>query len=147
MRKFEVVSKYKDLNIELPKRQTIGSAGYDLSCANDYSIESHQIVMISTGVKVSLNDGEVLLVFPRSSVPLKLGLILLNGVGVIDKDYYNNDVNEGEIFVPLFNMTDKTVKLNKGDRIAQGIFVNFLKAENETITTILRNGGFGSSGL
>ncbi|PEG76674.1 dUTP diphosphatase, partial [Lactobacillus sp. UMNPBX19] len=80
-----------------------------------------------------------------SSNPLKRGLILPNGVGIVDADYYNNSGNEGEIFFQLINygITDITIK--KGERIGQGIFMNYLTADVETGNLQTRTGGFGST--
>ena len=101
--------------------------------------------LVPTGVKSYMGDDEFLQIANRSSNPLKNFLVLTNGVGIIDSDYYNNPENEGHIMIQLLNfgLTDKHIK--KGDRIAQGIFLPFLKADNDSAETE-RTGGFGSSG-
>ena len=92
-----------------------------------------------------MQDGEVLNLYDRSSNPRKLGVVLINSVGVIDGDYYNNESNEGHIFVQFKNITDKVVSIKRGDRIAQGVFTPFLKVDNDNTDTV-RKGGFGSTG-
>lgn len=92
-----------------------------------------------------MNDGEYLLLANRSSNPLKRNLILPNGIGVIDADYYNNPKNEGAIFVQLINMGIRDVHIKKGERIAQGIFTPYLTVTDETNVTTTRSGGFGST--
>lgn len=100
--------------------------------------------LVPTGIKAYMQTDEFLQLANRSSNPLKRFLLLANGVGVIDADYYNNPDNEGHIMFQFvnFGVTDVTIK--KGERIGQGIFLPFLKADqDETIST--RTGGFGSS--
>lgn len=101
--------------------------------------------LVPTGLKVYMQEDEYLQIVNRSSNPLKRFLALPNGVGIIDADYYNNEVNEGHLFVQLINfgLTDYTIE--KGDRIAQAIFTPFLKADGDTGGLAKRNGGFGSS--
>ena len=100
--------------------------------------------LVPTGIKAYMQTDEFLQLANRSSNPLKRFLLLANGVGVIDADYYNNPDNEGHIMFQFvnFGVTDVTIK--KGERIGQGIFLPFLKADqDETMST--RAGGFGSS--
>ncbi len=93
-----------------------------------------------------MQDDEVLILANRSSNPLKRGLVIPNGIGVIDADYYNNESNEGEIFIQVLNfgLTDAVIK--KGERIGQGLFLNYLAADNDVTPKQERQGGFGSSG-
>lgn len=105
-------------------------------------------ILVPTGIKAYMQEDEYLQLANRSSNPLKHFLVLPNGVGVVDSDYYNNEGNEGHIYFQLLNfgLFDKTIK--KGDRIGQGIFHTFLKADSdETSDTAERTGGFGSSGV
>jgi len=146
MRKFEVVTKYKDENISLPQRATKHSAGYDLATAIDAEIKPGEIRLIPTGLRAKIPTSEVLLVFPRSSLAFKKGLMMSNGVGVVDADYYNAE-NEGHISIPLYNFTDKVVEIKKGERLAQAIFTNYYKTTNEEENDAVRLGGFGSSGI
>jgi len=145
MRRFHIIEKYKDSGVTKPKRATNGSAGYDLASIEDVTINPKEIKMIPTGLKVSIPTNEVLLVFPRSSLALKKSLTMANNVGVIDADYFNNPNNEGHIMVPLINLGDEVVTVLKGERIAQGIFIEFLKTVDDKAPTIQRIGGFGSS--
>lgn|SRR5690554_805145 len=145
MRKFEIVTSFMDANINLPKRATKHSAGYDIESAKDYVINPGEIQMIDTGIKVCMNDNEVLMIYPRSSLGIKKGLTMSNAVGIIDKDYYNNSNNEGHIMIPLFNFSQEKALIQKGERIAQGIFQTYLTTSDDTVQ-IERTGGFGSSG-
>lgn len=146
MRKFEVVSKYKDSNVNIPKRQTKHSAGYDIESIEDVLIKPGEIKLIKTGLKAKIPNEEVILMFPRSSLAIKKGLMMSNGVGVIDSDYYYAE-NEGHIMVPLYNFTNKDVLVKKGERISQAIFTNYFKTTDELDDGTVRLGGFGSSGM
>lgn len=159
-RGFEKVSTYEG-ELTIPKRATRHSAGYDFEAAKDTVLPSiwktlfkhdHYIsskgitpVLVPTGIKAYMQSDEYLQLTNRSSNPLKHFLILPNGIGIVDADYYNNPSNEGEIFFQLLNfgLRDKTIK--KGDRIGQGIFLKFLKADNDESVAKERTGGFGSS--
>lgn len=101
--------------------------------------------MVHTGIKAKMKDDEVLYLFNRSSNPGKLGLVLANGVGVIDADYYGNTGNDGEIMFAFYNLGPLPITLHVGDKIGQGVFQKFLKAENATVLDKERAGGFGST--
>lgn len=165
VRGFEVVSTYKDKGINVPKRATKGSAGYDLEAAEDTVIPSiwkamkiteEQLkkgegeylksTLVPTGIKAYMPEDEYLLLANRSSNPMKRQLALPNGIGVIDSDYYNNEGNEGEIFVQLINYSFEDVTIKKGERIAQGIFQKYEVIDEEVDDYQTRIGGFGSSG-
>ena len=146
MRKFEIMTKYKNKGIEIPKRATKSSAGYDLASAEDVLIKPKEIVLIPTGLKAKFPGDEVMIVFPRSSLAIKKGLMMSNGVGGVDRDYYGNEDNEGHLMVPIINFTDHDVKVEKGERIAQGIFVKYHTVTNDLTIYDTRDGGFGSSG-
>lgn len=151
-RKFEFVDRiirdkedeYKTC-LKLPKRSTKKSAGYDFYAVNDIVCKSHEITMIPTGMKAKMEDNEMLLLFNRSSNPKKKGLIILNGVGVVDSDYYGNSDNDGEIAGLFYNMRDEDVEIKAGDKIMQGIFVKYEKTEDDEAEGE-RSGGFGSTG-
>jgi len=175
MNKFEVVSKYKDKEINLPKRSTAYSAGYDFEVAEDTLIpplaqltntmQTHHSgtftldelaqytkeinarpTLVPTGIKCQINDGWYLKLTVRSSLPLKHWLILANGEGIIDADYYNNPGNEGAIFFQLINLSPFPILLKKGDKIGQGIFVPYGLIENDAYGSgKKRKGGFGST--
>ena len=146
MRKFEVISKFKHLNPMIPKRATEGSAGYDLSSVEDVTIMPQEIKLIPTGLKVLMPKNEALFVFPRSSLAIKRGIMMSNSVGVIDADYYGNSDNEGHIMVPLINIRNEPVQILKGERIAQGVFLQYQKTTDDETDNVTRLGGFGSSG-
>jgi len=147
MRKFEIVTTYQGKPIQIPKRATEGSAGYDLACATETMIKPNEIKLVPTGLKVKMPNQEALFVFPRSSLAIKKGLMMSNSVGVIDADYYGNKDNEGHIMIPLLNITNQDVIIQVGERIAQGIFIAFEKTTDDEIDNVTRLGGFGSSGM
>ena len=99
---------------------------------------------MSTGVKCALEPDTYLELSVRSSTPLKYWLILANGVGIIDADYYNNPDNEGEIFFQLINLTAMPIQLKKGDVIGQGIIKKYLTTDDDAASGE-RVGGFGST--
>lgn len=146
IRGFEVISSYLDQDIVLPKRNTSGSAGYDIEAAVDLTILPGETAGCPTGLKAYMAEGEVLQVYPRSSLAIKKHLILINSVGIIDKDYYNNISNEGHIQIMLYNYGKEPVTILKHERVAQGIFMSFLKTDNEPTNHTQRLGGFGSTG-
>lgn len=142
-RGFERVTGYKYVN--LPKRKTKQSAGYDIESAIDAVITPGETKLIPTGIKAYMKHYEWLGVYVRSSLAIKYGLILTNGVGVIDSDYYNNPDNEGHIMIALTNISGKTYNVKKGDRIAQGIFHQYYRGDGDK-TDGSRVGGIGSTG-
>lgn len=143
MRKFEKVSRIED--VKLPERSTKNSAGYDFFNPNKVVCKSHEITMIPTGIKAQFPEDEALFLFNRSSNPKKKGLIILNGVGVVDSDYYNNADNEGEMAFVFYNMLNEDVTLEAGEKLGQGIFMKYAKVDNDTAEA-KRTGGFGSTG-
>lgn len=100
--------------------------------------------LISTGMKCKLDPGTYLELSVRSSTPLKHWIVLANGVGIIDADYYNNPDNEGEIFLQLINLSPYNILLKKGEKIGQGIIKQYLTTEDDAATGD-RLGGFGST--
>lgn len=100
--------------------------------------------LVSTGMKCKLDPGTYLEVSVRSSTPLKHWIVLANGVGIIDADYYNNPDNEGEIFLQLINLSPYNILLKKGEKIGQGIIKQYLTTEDDAATGD-RLGGFGST--
>lgn len=145
---FELIKDYQnELNLLLT-RATKGSAGYDFKAAKDIvvpNILTDRSVLVPTGVKCKLERDQVLLLFNRSSNTAKRGLIIPNGVGVVDSDYYSNLDNEGQIFGLFSCVGQKSYLIHKGDRIMQGIVIDYHVADND-ITTGVRMGGFGSTG-
>ena len=143
-----MVKDYQDeLNL-LPTRATKGSAGYDFKAAKDIvvpNILTSKPVLVPTGVKCKLERDQVLLLFNRSSNATKRGLIIPNGVGVVDSDYYDNSDNEGQIFGLFSCIGQKSYLIHKGDRIMQGIITDYHIVDND-IPTGMCMGGFGSTG-
>lgn len=132
--------------IKLPKRATAGSAGYDFYTPFAFELKPGESIKIPTGIRVKINDGWVLKLYPRSGLGFKFRVQMNNTVGIIDSDYYNSD-NEGHIFCKIMNDTneDKTVSLNQGAGFCQGIFVEYgITFDDDTVDE--RNGGFGSTG-
>ncbi|MFL2029577.1 dCTP deaminase/dUTPase family protein [Loigolactobacillus zhaoyuanensis] len=175
-RGFEIVARYHDADLQLPQRATEKAAGYDFQAAEDFMLPSiwrgdflrllwhvrHgqsltaadytaanktlKPYLVPTGIKAYLQPEEYLLLANRSSGPIKRGLILPNGVGIVDADYYNNAQNEGEIFFQLVNLSVRDVVIKKGERIGQGIFMPYLRSDSDQGGQNKRTGGFGSSG-
>lgn len=147
MIKFEKVKRIKE-DIKLPERSTLNSAGYDFFALEDIIFLPETITRVFTGVKCELMPNQVLILANRSSNPSKKGLILTNGIGVIDADYYGNPDNDGEIAFEFYNMLDETVEIKKGEKLGQGIIANFIKTDNDYISNsrAVRTGGFGSTG-
>lgn len=131
--------------IKLPKRATSGSAGYDFFTPCDIVLKPGETVKIPTGIRVKIDDGYVLKLYPRSGLGFKFRLQMNNTVGIIDSDYYGSD-NEGHIFCKITNDTNegRIVELKKGDGFCQGIFTEYFITYDDD-TDEVRNGGFGST--
>jgi len=156
MRKFEKISfeqfskdveNNKDFyeSYNLPIRKTKYSAGYDFESLYDFTLKPTEIIKLPLGIKVCMNEDEVLMIFDRSSQGFKYNVRLCNQVGIIDQDYYNNPGNEGHIYVRLQNEGDKDYVVKKGDAIAQGVFVKYLSVDDEEEITNERQSGLGST--
>ena len=143
---YQQLSDYYDL-LNPPTRATKGSAGYDFESPISFELKSGETIKIPTGIRVKINDGWVLKLYPRSGLGFKFRVQMNNTVGIIDSDYYNSD-NEGHIFCKITNDTneDKTVSVNKGTGFCQGIFVEYGITFDDDVTDE-RNGGFGSTGM
>ena len=100
--------------------------------------------MLWSNVKAYMQEGEVLMLYVRSSLGTKKGLVLANGTGIIDSDYYENPQNDGNIGMPLKNISDREVTIEPGEKVCQGIFVPYLVADGD-FSTEKRIGGFGST--
>ena len=130
-------------DILLPKRSTAGSAGYDFFSPQEYFVGAGETVKIPTGIRVKIDEGWVLKLYPRSSLGFKYRLQLNNTVGIIDSDYYFAD-NEGHIFIKLTNCGNLPLTIEKGKAFAQGIFVEYgITVDDDAVA--LRTGGFGST--
>lgn len=146
MRGFEVVKDDKRKtagDVKLPTRGTSKAMAYDFYANDNYTVEPGKIAKIWTDVKAYMCEGECLILNVRSSMGGKF--MLGNTSGWIDGDYYSNVDNDGNIGIFLKNISDETLYIERGDRIAQGAFFNFLVADNGN-TDNERTGGFGSTG-
>lgn len=101
-------------------------------------------ILVHTGVKAYMLKDEALFLYNRSGNPGKLGLVLANGVGVVDSDYYGNKTNDGEIMFAFYNFMPWTVSIKKGDKLGQGVFQKYLRADGD-MAKGKRTGGFGST--
>ena len=137
--------KRLDPTIPLPTPATGGAAGFDLAAAEDVAIPPHQIRLVGTGLVIAVPNGHFLGIFARSSTPLKRGLIVANGVGVVDADYCGP---ADEVKVQVLNVTDAPVLVKRGDRIAQGIVLPAPRVEWQEVAEMQTptRGGFGSTG-
>ena len=156
MVKFEYVDRMistgydmKTPDFKLPERSTANSAGYDFFAPEDVVLPAKKLTRVMTGVKCELLADMVLILANRSSNPSKKGLILANGIGVVDADYYGNPDNDGEMGFEFYNITDEDVVIKKGEKLGQGIIMHFIKTENDYSSNPYntRVGGFGSNGV
>lgn len=150
MRKFMTVSEESRKTqgeVKLPKRSTKNSSGYDIFLADDVVLNPGERKLVFTDVKAYMQEGEYLALHVRSSVGVKKGVILSNGTGIVDADYVDNESNEGNIGLPLWNTSDKEVTFNAGEHIAQGIFSKYYVVEDEMTEYAKRSGGFGSTNV
>ena len=148
MAKFEKVDRIEE-DIKLPERSTKFSDGYDFYELEDILVTGKgAITYVKTGVKVKLAEDEFLMLCNRSSNPKKKELVLINGVGIVDSDYYGNPDNDGEICFAFSSLNETGSFIKKGEKIGQGIIQKFIKAENDYSSnpTATRAGGFGSTG-
>ena len=147
MRYFEVVRdehrKNPNVEIKLPTRGSKNSAGYDFYSPVDVVIQPNEMVMIWTDVKASMYYDNALIIIPRSSMG-KHPIMISNTVGLIDSDYYGNESTDGNIGFRLFNLGTTPYEIKAGDRIGQGIFINYKTVKDDN-TTAERKGGFGST--
>lgn len=146
-RGFEFIFEYKDSGATLPTRKTTGSAGYDIAAIENVCLVKGMRALVPTGIKAYMQSNEVLGIHIRSGLAVKHGLSLANGQGIIDSDYYNNPDNEGHIFIALVNSGETDFWVEKGMRIAQGIFYNYLIVDQDGLAgKAPRAGGIGSTG-
>lgn len=134
--------------IKLPKRATKYSAGYDIYSVKSFELKPRQSILLPTAIKIQLDPDKLLLILPRSGQGFKYKVQIYNTAGVIDCDYYNNENNEGHIWVKLYNDSPdgETLVVKKGDAICQGIILPYYKVDDDTSDNI-RNGGFGSTSV
>lgn len=122
----ELYDSYK-----LPSRSSSKTAGYDFYLIEDVTLNPGEIVKIPSGIKAYFEDDEVLLLIVRSSTGFKYNIRLVNQVGVIDADYYNNSSNEGHMFVKLQNESNETYTFKAGDKLVQGVFMKYLTTDSD----------------
>lgn len=141
-------------NARIPEYATKHSAAADFFCAEDVTIPPAEIAggkviakptLVHTGIKAYMGNNEVLHLYNRSG-NVKRGLVLANSVGVIDSDYYNNESNDGEIMFAFYNFSGKSIEIKAGERIGQGEFSDFYRADGAIVRDSERSGGFGSTG-
>lgn len=132
-------------SVKLPKRATSGSAGYDFFSPLTFELKPQETIKIPTGIRVQMEEGWVLKVYPRSGLGFKYRLQLNNTVGIIDSDYFYSD-NEGHMFMKLTNDSKegKTLEVGQSEGMVQGIFMQYGITEDDDADGV-RNGGFGST--
>lgn len=140
----KTVRVYAD--VQLPTRADTRSAGYDFYMPCDAKLLPAQKMVIASDVKAYMQPDEVLMMYPRSSLGIKQGLMLSNTVGVIDSSYYNNIGNDGNIGFALLNTSGVTIEIKRGERIVQGIFQKYLITDDDKPISAERIGGTGSIG-
>jgi dUTP diphosphatase len=129
--------------VALPQYATAGSAAFDLAASDDQTIAAGEVTLVPTGLVIEVPAGMFLGVFARSSTPLKRGLMVANGVGVVDSDYCGP---KDEIKLEVFNFTPTPVSIKRGDRLAQGIIIPYVQADwDEAAPERSTRGGFGST--
>lgn len=149
VRGFEKISNEKrknpNVDIELPIRGDLGSAGYDIKTPVEIVLLPNEKKVVFTDIKAYMQQDEVLELYVRSSVGIKKGVVLSNGTGIIDSSYYNNLDNEGNIGLALHNLSNEVVYFDAQERICQGIFKKYLTIDNDTYLNNERVGGIGST--
>ena len=127
---------------ELPRRSSDSTAGYDIYLLEDIVIEPNQTLKIPTGLKSYFQKDEVLLFIVRSSMGFKYNIRLCNQVGVIDADYYNNENNEGHLWIRIQNESEEVIKFEKGKAVVQGIFMKYLTTDSDLNNNKKRKGKY-----
>lgn len=120
--------------------------GYDFINPERVTLGPGEVAYVKTGIKADMYENEVLILANRSSNPVKKGLVLINGIGVIDADYYNNEDNEGEIAFAFMNTKLSPITIEAGEKLGQGIFLNYMITHDDNADGA-RLGGFGSTGV
>lgn len=142
----EVPSIWKNIPALLTVLGPFNKVNYAYTNENAEQKKGFAPTLIHTGIKASMEADEVLYLYNRSSNPKKKGLILANGVGVIDADYYNNPDNDGEIMFAFYNILPWNVTIKQGERIGQGVFAKYLRPSvGLRIKDAERGSGFGST--
>lgn len=148
--KFEEVptgfTKFGNIETHLPQRADELSAGYDFEAKEEINLIRGGHYLFWTDVRAKMPEGVGLFMDIRSGLGTKHGLSLRNTIGVIDASYYDNADTKGNIGICLINNSDSEYHVSKGDRIAQGVFMPYLKTIDDQPRNEVRSGGFGSSG-
>lgn len=133
-----------DTSLPLPTYETSGSVGFDILARKDTEIPPKEIHLVPGNIIVKVPKGYMLMVASRSSIPRKKGLSPPHGLGIIDHDYCGE---QDEIKIQVYNFTDKSVIVRKGEKIAQGVFIRINKLEWEEVDNMGNEsrGGFGST--
>ncbi len=134
-----------DTTLPLPKYESAGAVGFDLITRETTVIEPGKIALVPGNVIVKVPEGYALLIIPRSSLPRKKALVCPHSIGVIDQDYHGE---KDELLVQVQNISNTPVTVERGERIAQGMFVKVEKAEWREVDSHGKEtrGGFGSTG-
>lgn len=132
-------------SIQLPRRATAGSAGYDFMAPCRIVLKPGQTALIPTGIRVKMKPDCVMMLFPRSSLGFRYRMQLNNTVGIIDSDYSGAE-NEGHIFARITNDSNegKTMEIKPGQGFMQGVFLHYCITEDDSADA-LRTGGLGST--
>ena len=134
-----------DPSLPLPQYESAGAVGFDFVTREDTTIEPKSIGLVPGNVIIKVPEGHALVVVPRSSLPRKKALVCPHSIGIIDQDYHGP---EDEIFIQVQNISDEPVTIERGDRIAQGLFMRVDRAEWNEVDDhgAETRGGFGSTG-
>ena len=150
MRGFEIVRddcrKFPELDIKLPTRADVGSAGYDFYSPIDFEIKPGETKIVPMDIKAYMLPDEVMLLWIRSSMGIKKRIVLSNQTGVVDSSYYSNPDNDGNICTALTNMGTEIYQVKAGDKIMQGVFMKYLLIDDDKPLSQKRLGGIGSTG-
>lgn len=142
----KVKIKRIDTSLHLPTYATSGSVCFDLLAREDMEIQPKAVALIPTNIIIETPQGYMFIVVPRSSTPKKKGLLIPHGIGIIDQDYSGP---KDEVLFQVMNFTDNVVKVEKGERLAQGCFVPVQRVEFEEVEAAISDtsrGGIGSTG-
>ncbi len=145
MTDMDVLVSTTDPDVPLPSYSHPGDAGADVTTRVDVELAPGERATVPTGLRIAMPPGYVALVHPRSGLAARHGVTIVNAPGTVDAGY------RGEIAVTLLN-TDarETVRLSRGDRIAQLVFQRVERAEfiqvEELPGSHRGEGGFGSTG-
>jgi len=132
-------------DVKLPAYESTGAAAFDLAAAEDVVIEPGRVSLVPTGLVIEVPQGWALGIFARSSTPLKRGLMIANGVGIVDSDYCGPT---DEVKIAVMNFTAAPVAVKAGDRIAQGLLLAAPRVEWDEVSELAAEsrGGFGATG-